>query len=257
MKRLKARQWFLVIAAGLWAGQCLAAEKSAVLDWYQHMQLSTPVSGVVEQVSVKPGQQVKLKQKLLKLDDRGFRALVKRAEGVLSRATETHIEAKREMDRAQELFDRTAISVHERELVKIEYTKAIASLKEAQAELVRAKLDLEYSEISAPLAGTVLQVYAHQGQTISNRLRVHPLLAMAPTNKMLARTTVSAAELDGLKTGARVDISVQGQALTGKIYRLGLEPINNEQPALYVLEVEFDTGGRLYRKGQDATITLP
>ncbi len=257
MKRLNVIHGFLGIAVNLLAMQCLAAEKSAQLDWYQYMLLSTPVDGVVEQVYVNSGQRVKHKQRLLRLDQRGFRAEVNRAEAVLNRATETFTEAEREWERAQELFDRTAISVHDRELVRIEYSKANASKKEAQAELIRAKLELEYSEIRAPVAAIVVQVFAHQGQTVSNRLQAKPLLALAAATRMLARTMISAAELQDLKTGMQVDVSVQGQTLTGQIHRLGLEPVNNEQSPLYSLEVAFDPGDRTYRKGQPATIILP
>ncbi len=257
MKQLRTMQCGLVLLGSLLAGQSLAADKPAVLDWYQPMLLSTPMSGVVEQVYVSSGQRLKPKQKLLRLDSRGFRARVSKAEAVLSRATESHAEAKLEMERAQELFDRTAISVHDRELVRIEFAKAIANLKEAKAELVQAKLELEYSEIRAPNAGIVLQVFAHKGQTVVHRSQSKPLVAMASMDKMLARAHVSAEDLEGLKIGMRMDVRLQGQTLTGKVHRLGMEPVNPQQPPMYLLEVEFDTAAKSYRKGQEASIILP
>jgi len=257
MKNLKAMQCGLIFTTVMLSAQCLAADVAAVLDWQQRMVLSTPVSGIVTDVNVSVGQVVSKNQLLIKLDDRGFRAGVKRAKSILVRATETHGEAKREEERAQELFDRTAISVHDHELVKIEYAKAFASLSEAQAELTQAQLDLEYSAIKSPLAGKVVQLYAHKNQTIANRFQVEPLIVIASTEKMIARASVKADELKEMHLGQSIDVKVNGTVIPAKVTGLGLEPIGNTQDSNYALEVTFDTAGKIYRKGQTAKITLP
>ncbi len=257
MKQLKTMQYGLMLVTALFSVQCLAAEKTAVLDWHQRLVLSTPVSGVIAQIKVEGGQAVEKNQLLIKLDDRVFQTHIKKAKSILSRATENHAEAKREKERAQELFDRTAISVHEHELVKIEYAKAYAELNEAQAALAQAQLDLEYSEIRSPLAGMVIQVLAHQHQTIANRFQVEPLVILASSGKMLARANLQASDLQGLRLGQTLEIKIQNETLSGKISRLGLEPVGNNQTPMYVLDVEFDTAGKTYRKGQAVSIILP
>lgn len=257
MKQLKTMQILLMLAASLSSIQCLAADTPAVLEWSQRLQLSTPVSGVVTQIKVNVGDAVEKNQLLIKLDDRGFLAQLKKAKSMLTRATENHAEAKRELDRAQELFDRTAISVHEHQLVKIEYAKAYADLNEAQAVLAQAQLDLEYSEVRAPLAGRVVQVLAYPHQTIANRLQVEPLVIIANTGQMIARANVNASDLQGLETGQVLDIKIDNETLSGKILGLGLEPVGNTQTPVYALDVIFDATGKTYRKGQAASIALP
>lgn len=257
MKQLKTMQYMLMLVTTLFSVQCLAADKAAVLDWRQRLELSTPVSGIITQIKVDVGQMVGKNQLLIKLDERGFQAQLKKAKSILSRAIENHAEAKREKERALELFDRTAISVHELELVKIDYAKAFADLNEAQAELAQAQLDLEYTEIRSPLVGQVVQMFAHQNQTISNRLKVEPLVIIASSGQMLARAHLQASDLHGLKTGQTLDIRIENDTLSGTITRVGLEPVANNQTPMYALEVEFDTAGKTYRKGQAASIILP
>jgi len=257
MKQLKTTLYLLILATSLSSIQCLAVDAPAELEWYQRLELSTPVSGIVTQIKVNTGDAVEKNQLLIKLDDRGFLAQVKRAKSKLTRAIENHAEAKRELERAQELFDRTAISVHQHQLVKIEYAKAYAEMNEAQAELAQAQLDLEYSEVRAPLTGRVVQVFAYPHQTIANRLQVEPLVVIASTGQMIARANLNASDLKGLKTGQMLDIKIENETLSGKILRLGLEPVGNTRNPAYALDVIFDTAGKTYRKGQAASIVLP
>jgi len=257
MKTQSIKQGLLITALILLAGPVLAVEKSAALDWNQRLELSTPVSGVVSQVLVKAGQRVKKNQTLIKLDHRGFNAQLKKAKAILSRGRENYTEAKLELERADELFERTAISVHDRQLVKIEYTKAQAELFEAEAGLTQARLDLEYSVIRSPLEAMVVQVYAHDQQTVVNRFQANPLLVIADVNHMLARTAVNVSELREVKAGAEVKVKVGSQVFTGKVSSVGMEPKDDEQGGLYLLEVTFNPEGKLFRKGQAATIILP
>lgn len=241
----------------MFAGSVGAVEKSAILDWNQRLELSTPVSGMVSDVLVKVGQHVDRNQSLLKLDNRGFQAQLKKARAIVSRSRENFTEAKKELERSEELFERTAVSVHEHQLVKIDYVKAQADLYEAEAGLTQAQLDLEYSHIRSPVSGIVAQVYAHEKQVVVNRFEVSPLVVIADASRMLARTSVNVSELKDLKTGSDIKVKVEGKQYTGSISSVAVEPKEGDQGNLYVLEVSFDPEGAVLRKGQVATIILP
>ena len=257
MKTQNIRQGLLLTVLIVLAWPVLAVEKSATLDWNQRLELSTPVSGVIADVLVKVGQRVKKNQALIKLDRRGFNAQLKKTKAILSRSQENYAEAKRELERAEELFERTAISVHDRQLVKIEYTKAQAELFEAEAGLTQAQLDLEYSVIRSPIGAMVVQVFVHDQQTVVNRFQASPLLVIADASLMLARTGVNVSELREVKVGTEVKVKVGSQVFTGKVSSIGMEPRDNEQGSLYLLEVAFNPEGKMFRKGQAATLILP
>lgn len=232
-----------------------AAEKDATLDWSQRWTLATPLSGIVQDVKVNEGESVKKGQLLLNLDDRGYRAQVKRSQSVVARAQENFDEAKRELDRGQELFDRTAISVHELQLIKIDHATSLATLSGAQAELTQAKLDLEYTQIKAPADGLVIEVNAHPYQTLSNRLEVQPLIVMVPNDQWVARAQLSVDEINQWKTGQSVQVTVDGENYKGTVKRVGYEPAIMKPKPMYELEVEFPASGKTFRKGQSARIS--
>ena len=232
-----------------------AAEKEAIIDWSQRWTLATPLSGIVKSVNVDVGDSVKKGQTLVSLDDRGYKAHVIRTNSAVSRAKENFAEAKRELERGQELFDRTAISVHQLQLVKIDHANSLATLNGAQAELTQAKLDLEYAQIKAPANGLVIDVNAHPNQTISNRLEVQPLVVMAANDTWVARANLSIDEINDWKTGQQVQVSVNGDNYTGTVKRIGFEPSVSKPKTLYEMEVEFSAAGKTFRKGQSAKIS--
>lgn len=255
MQTIKPGLWLMFFIA--LTNPALAVEKSATLDWGQRLELSTPVSGVVTSVLVKPGQRVKKNQVLIKLDSRGLNAQLKKAKAILSRSKEDYTEAKRELERAEELFERTAISVHERQLVKIAYSKAQAEVYESEANVTQAQLDLEYSVIRSPMEGVVVQMNTHEQQTLVNRFQVQTLVVIADVNSMMSRVAVNSSELSELKVGSAVKVKVNAKVHNGTVQSIGMEPVDKEQGSLYLLEVTFDPQGVIYRKGQVATIILP
>jgi len=234
-----------------------AADLDARLQWSQRVELGTPVSGKIDRVLVDVGSHVRKGDTLLQLDTRGFRAELQQAQGELVRAREKRDEAKRELDRGQELFERTVISPHELQLVKIDYASADAMLREAEAKLQLAKLNLEYSVIQAPFRGVVIQRDAEPGQTVVSRLQATPLIVLANDEHMLARADVSLDLLGTHRVGDSASVRIEGKELSGTIKRIGMEPVANAQPGTYSLEVEFSVPENMpLRSGQPATIIL-
>lgn len=235
------------------------AETTGTLEWTRRVELSTPVSGVVSSVNVAPGDRVAKGDALVTLDQRGFRAEVRRADAERTRTAQTLAEAKRELDRAQELYDRTLLSQHDLDLAKIGHTAAQAKYEAAEASLTQAKLDLEYSTVRAPFAGVVLSRPAQVGQTVVSRLRSVPLVVLAATGQVLARTAVEEGTVKQLSVGEKATVRLGEQQFEGHIVRLGLEPVQpRSEPPRYAVDVVFKHPHvEQLRAGQKVTVILP
>ena len=101
--------------------------------WAAEIELTTRVSGVVETVLVKPGQRVKKGAVLLRLDRTILRASLDEAAAEQARAQADADDARRELDRARELFDRTVSSTTELEAAALRDARARAALSTARA----------------------------------------------------------------------------------------------------------------------------
>lgn len=235
-----------------------AVQVQAMLEWSRRVELSTPVSGTVTEVNVEPGNQVKKGQVLLRLDPRGFQANVLQARARVESTIAARKEAHRELERAQDLYDRTVLSDHELQLAKIAFAKADAAYSAAQAGLTEAQLTLEYSAVRAPFDGIVIDRKVDVGQAVVSEITSEPLVVLAAAGRMIARASVAEAQLAGLSVGQSVRVTIGGKTYQGKVKHIGLEPVAQAQGAVtYPVDVEFPTGAEVLRAGQPASLDLP
>jgi multidrug efflux system membrane fusion protein len=242
----------------LFSGQLVARDLEAVTDWNNRVELSTTVSGMVGRVNAGVGALVKRGEVLLELDQRGYQSRLAAAQSRLEATSQQNEEAKRELDRALELYDRTLLSDHERKQAEIAAAVSDAAYREAEAEMVTIRLQREYSRIAAPFDGVVAFVHVQPGQAVINRNATTPLMTLIDNSQMKAITEVDEAMVAGLKQGMGVQVGVQGQWLEGKISRLGIHPVARDaNGSKYQLEVVFSLAtDRQVRAGEKAVVRL-
>jgi len=244
---------FLALAAA----PATALELDGNLQWARRVELSTPVSGVVDRIPVEVGQRVDQGTGLLYLDQRRPEAAVEEAEAEQARLQSVLAEARRELERARELYDRTLLSEHDLELAKIEYATARANFASAKAALVDARLDLEYSVIRAPFPALVLAVNAQKGQTVVSELEAKPLVTVAESHRMVARILVSEEQVSEIAEGDGATVGMQGRTFPGRVERVGLEPVG--EAGRYAVDIlfDYDPGEGVLRAGRKVEVNVP
>ncbi len=162
---MKNQHWGILLGL-LWAGMASA----------QTLVLSVPGSGRVAEVMVSPGQQVRAGTLLIRLDARAANALLAQRQAERDALREEQAEAQRELDRAEELFERTVLSVTDLQLARSAFAKVDAQYRAAEAAALRAEAELEDLRINAPTDGIVKSVLVARGQVVVNRCQVTPML---------------------------------------------------------------------------------
>jgi len=164
-----------VVAIAL-AGFCLAAASPPSAAG--KVELTTRVSGVVDEVLVKPGQRVKRGTVLLRLGRTILQARLDEAAAEQVRAQADETDAKRELERAQELFNRTVSSSSELDAAALRYARAQAALSGAQARRVIAQKNLSDAELKAPFDGVVSAVPGGPGTVVAADCQPKPLVIL-------------------------------------------------------------------------------
>lgn len=236
----------------------LALDLQGTSEWGARVILSTPANGMVSKVHVAPGDEVERGKLLLELDPRRYQSRLAAAESRLEAAQQLSVEARRELDRTLELYDRTLLSDHERKLAEIDAAKADAELRQAEADLSAVRLQRDYSRINAPFGGLVAAVHVQPGQTVVNRFEAAPLVTLVDHRQMLAHTLVDERQLSKLAPGDKVQVGIRGAWLDGVIAALGYEPAGQtDNGAGYRLEVRFTPAeGMGLRSGEKLVIRL-
>jgi len=121
----------------------------------QTVELRPRVSGYIDQVNFEEGELVSEGDVLFVIDPRPYKAHVQLAEAELARMRSQLTLASSEAARSEQLWERRAISREEFEQRNAAKTMAQAAVNSAAAALQSAQLDLEYTQIKAPVSGRI------------------------------------------------------------------------------------------------------
>ena len=142
------------------------------------------VSGFLEHVNFKDGQLVKKGDVLFTLDSRPFSIALSQAMAEYNQANASLRVAQDNYARVESLRESGALSVEEYERRKQALAFAQANVERSQAQVDKAKLDLQFTRVTAPISGLVSRHMVNEGNLIdggtSNATLLTTIVATSP-----------------------------------------------------------------------------
>ncbi|MDX1557006.1 MAG: efflux RND transporter periplasmic adaptor subunit, partial [Xanthomonadales bacterium] len=132
------------------------------------VEIRPRVNGYIEAVRFEEGREVEKGDVLFVIDQRPYRAAVAQAEAELARARAQAKLAESEVVRAKKLLDSRAISQEEHDQAIAADAQSSANVGAAQAALELARLDLEFTEVRAPISGLAGRAHVTAGNLVSS-----------------------------------------------------------------------------------------
>jgi RND family efflux transporter MFP subunit len=160
-------------------------EQRELVEWDEFTGRTAPVefvevrprvSGHIQEVRFQSGQLVKKGDVLFVIDPRWQQAELDQREAEFVQAQVRLENLKREADRIAQLVASKAISTEEADARQARFNEARAALLAAQAARDFAKLDLDHSQVRAPIAGRVSRELVNVGNYISGMAGAATLL---------------------------------------------------------------------------------
>lgn len=228
----------------------------------QTVELRARVSGYIEAVSFTEGDRVAQGDVLFTIDPRPYRARERAAEAALARARSELALLERQAERAERLLESRAVSREDYDERVAERDAARASVAAAEAELESARLDLQYTEVRAPISGRVGRALVTRGNLASaNETLLTVVVSMDPMHVYFETDQQTFVRSRGLLTTERrpqVHIGLAGERGHPHIGELDFidNRLNGRTGTIQYRAVVDNPDGRLV-PGQFARVRVP
>ncbi len=222
------------------------------------VDVGTQVSGTISEVFVDYNDLVKKGQILAALDDSLFAAEVKKSKAALLKVRATFKKAENTFVRDKILFKKGHIS--EEKFINSEtyYKQCSADILSAEAALDKAEINLDYTRIKSPLAGTVIERSIEAGQTVAASLSTPTLFIIAEDlSRMKIEADVDESDIGLIKTGQPVHFIVQAypdNRFEGVVSQIRLNPDIVSNVVIYTVIVDAGNADHLLMPGMTATV---
>lgn len=213
---------------------------STTLEPLRAVEVYAKTTGIVEDLLVEEGDDVSSGDTLVVLDDREAGLNLRRAEIEFR-------EAGNSMGRSREMISRNLISQEEFETAGLAYENAKTSLSEA-------KLAMEYTRVTAPIAGRITERFVELGSMV-NQGKV--LFSLADFNPLRARIYIPEKELRRLEIGQQVLLKVESEP--GKEFPAVVELISSvidPSSGTFKVTIEVKSSGGELRPGMFASAKI-
>ena len=175
------------------------------------VQVGSQVSGQIKELFADFNSLVKRNQLVARIDPEKFQAAVAQAK------------AQVDMAKANVLNQRALV-----EKTRADLANSHAALAAAKAQTAKAQVDLDHTEIRAPVDGVVVSRTVDVGQTVAASLQAPTLFTIAQDlTQMQVETNVDEADVGRIKEGLRATFTVDSfanQTFTGDVMQVRKAP---------------------------------
>ncbi|MFB0518046.1 MAG: efflux RND transporter periplasmic adaptor subunit [Acidobacteriota bacterium] len=238
------------------------------------VEVGSQVSGRIAKLYADFNSPVKESQVIAELEQSLFLTRVKQNEAnyrstvaALEKSQVNERNAKKSLERNEELFQRGLVSPEEREKAEELYLSSQADVKanharleQAQAQLDTSQVDLEHTVIKSPIDGIVVSRNVNVGQTVAASFQAPVLFVIAnDLREMQVNCSVDEADIGKVKEGQRAKFTVDAfpdDTFYGTVTQVRFSPVELQNVITYDSIIEVENPELKLKPGMTATVTV-
>lgn len=233
---------------------------TGTLNPVDQVEIGSQVSGTIKSIHVDFNSRVKAGQLLAQIDPAMFRATKSQAEANVEKAKVALADAERALGRVRDLKQQGLVSQAELDAADTAFESRRAELRQTQASLELAEVNLANTTIASPIAGLVISRNIDVGQTVAASLQAPKLFLIArDLSEMELEARVDEADIGQVREGQPVTFTVDSypdRTFEGRVLQVRAEPLAEAGVVSYITVVRVpNTEGRLL-PGMTANVTI-
>lgn len=231
---------------------------TGTLQATEMVEVGTQVSGQIAELRADFNDRVSKGQLLARIDPTILANEVRAAEATVARNKAELDQAKRTLERNRQLHQQQVITDSELEQAQYGYSVASANYISANASLERARRNLNYTEIRAPIDGIVVERSVDVGQTVAASTSAPKLFVIAQDlSQMEILASVDESDIGKIRNGQEVRFTVQAfgdREFKGAVQQVRLQSTATENVVSYGVVIEVDNPDGVLLPGMTATV---
>ncbi len=220
--------------------------------------VGTQVSGIISEILVDFNGKVQKGQVVARIDPTLLESAVRDAQANLARNLAQFQQLQSEYNRIEKLSQEGLVSQTEYDTAKYSLEVGRETVSSSEIALARAKQNLAYATIYAPISGTVIERNVDVGQTVAANFSAPQLFLIAnDLRRMQILATVDESDIGRIREGQSVRFRVQShpdQTFEGAVRQVRLQSTLVENVVNYTVVVDVENKDRLLLPGMTATV---
>jgi HlyD family secretion protein len=241
----------------------VSAQASGTIQPDTTVEVKSKASGEILQLHAETGEVVKRGAPLVRIDARNARNALAQAQADLDVAKAKLANSTSQKRRADELFQSRSITEQEHEQALLDYADARSAVVRSQVDVDNARIQLEDTDVRAPITGTVLEKDVERGQVIasatSNVSGGTTLMKMANLNQVQVRTLVDETDIGKVQAGQRATVTVDAfpnRPFSGTVLKVEPQAFTEQNVTMFPVLVRIDNKEGLLRPGMNSEVEV-
>jgi HlyD family secretion protein len=241
----------------------VSALASGTLQPDTTVEVKSKASGEILQLLAETGQLVKRGAPLVRVDPRNARNALAQAQANLDVARAQLANATSQKNRSDELYKSQSITEQEHETSLLDFADAKSAVVNAQVAVDNAKIQLEDTDVRAPITGTVIEKDVERGTVIASATNNvsggTTLLKMADLNLVQVNTLVDETDIGKVKPGLSASITVDAypnRPFEGVVLKIEPQATVQQNVTMFPVAVRIDNRDGMLRPGMNADVEI-
>jgi HlyD family secretion protein len=241
----------------------VSAQASGSIQPDTTVEVKSKASGEVLQINAETGQVVKRGASLVRIDPRNARNALAQAQADLDVAKAKLTNSTSQKRRADELFKTRSITEQEHEQALLDYADSKAAVVRAQVAVDNARIQLEDTDVRAPITGTIIEKDTERGQVIasatSNVSGGTTLMKMADLGLVQVRTLVDETDIGKVQLDQRATVTVDAypnRPFNGTVLKVEPQAQTEQNVTMFPVLVRINNEEELLRPGMNSEVEI-
>jgi HlyD family secretion protein len=248
----------------------VSVEETGIVEPERQIVVKSPISGVVQTLSVREGDRVRAGQSLARIiPDIAQANTFAQLKSEIASAEIQLANTRREHERAQELMKSGSLTQSEMDARRVAFEQADNALGTARSQLRLVERsgvetgDRQFAAITAPAAGVIIARGVEVGETVVGGTSSFgggtELFTIADLSTLLVKAAVNEVDIGKVRAGESVALTVDafpGDTVAGIVRLVPPAARLDERVRVFDVEIEARGDGGVLRPGMTANVRI-